>query len=60
MPLKRKATARTNGRAPASQRQKMAAAAAASKPAEETTVEVYSFHKDWLAPLYEMHGRAAC
>ena len=35
-----------------------ATAAAAAEPAEETTtVEVYGFHKDWLAPLYEMYTK---
>ena len=58
MPPKRKTAAGTRCSAPASQRQKTAAAAAAAEPAEETTtIEVYGFHKDWLAPLYEMYTK---
>jgi hypothetical protein len=55
MPPKRKAAAGTRRSAPTAQRQKTAAAAAAAEPAEETTIEVYGFHKDWLGPLYEMY-----
>ena len=58
MPPKRKTAAGARCSALASQRQKTAAAAAAAEPAEETTtVEVYGFHKDWLAPLYEMYTK---
>ena len=32
-----------------------AATAAAETAEETTTVDVYGFHKDWLAPLYDMY-----
>jgi hypothetical protein len=53
MPPKRKAATR---KTPAARRQKTAAAAV--EPAEETTtIEVYGFDKEWLAPLYEMYTK---
>jgi hypothetical protein len=57
MPPKRKTAAGARRSVPAARRQKTAAAAAAEPAEESTTVEVYGFHKDWLAPLYEMYTK---